>query len=103
MCNKSAKGGLELLNVRKKADSLLLKQLTRMLPKDQERAYRHLSYWMGAHLRQYLPALIARSAVLHTAPPPYHKYALDLLLDGFQMYGIKATDLAQASSKAIYF
>ena len=34
--------------------------------------------------------------------PTYHKYALDLLLDGFQMYGIKATDLAQASSKAIY-
>ena len=88
--------------MRKKADSLLLKQLTRMLLKDQEGAYRHLLYWMGAHLRQYMPAMTARSAVLHTVPPPYHKYALDLLLDGFQMYGIRATDLAQASSRAIY-
>ena len=39
---------------------------------------------------------------MHTAPPPYHKYALKLLLDGFQMHGLKATELAQASSKTIY-
>ena len=45
---------------------------------------------------------MARSTVLHTAPPPYHKYVLDLLLDVFQMYGLKATELAQASSKTIY-
>ena len=100
--NKPAKGGLGLLDVRKKADSLLLKQLTRMLLKDQEGAYRHLAFWLGAHLRHYLPALMARSAVLHTDPPPYHQYALDRLLDGFQMYGIEATDLAQVSSKTIY-
>ena len=81
--NKPAKGGLGLLDVRKKADSLLLKQLTRMLLKDQQGAYRHLSYWLGAHFHQYLPALTARSAVLHTVPPPYHKYALDLLRDGY--------------------
>ena len=50
LCNKQAKGDLGLLDIRKKADSLLLKQLTRMLLKDQEGAYRHLSYWLGAHL-----------------------------------------------------
>ena len=72
-----------------------------MLLKDQEGAYRHLSYWLGAHLRQYLPALMAWRAVLHTAPPPYHKYALHLLLDSFQMFGIKAAELAQATSKII--
>ena len=100
--NKPAKGVLGLLDIRKKADSLFLKQLTRMLLKDQEGAYRHLSYWLGAHLRQYLPALMARSTVLQTAPPPYHKYALHLLLDGFQIYGLKPAELAQATSKLIY-
>ena len=44
---------------------------------------------------------MARSGVLHTAPPPYHKYALHLLLDSFQMFGIKAAELAQATSKII--
>ena len=37
--NMPAKGGIGLLDIRKKADSLLLKQLTRMLLKDQEGAY----------------------------------------------------------------
>ena len=48
--NKPAKGGLGLLDDKKKADSLFLKQLTRMLLRDKERAYQHLSYWLGAHL-----------------------------------------------------
>ena len=34
--NKPAKGGLGFLNIRLKVESLLLKQLTRMLLKDQE-------------------------------------------------------------------
>ena len=38
-----------------------------------------------------------RSPVLHTAPPPYHQYALDLLIDG-----LKPADLGQATSKLIY-
>ena len=109
--NKPAKGGLGLLDIRKKADSLLLKQLNRMLLKnkkpkkrlllDQEGAYQHLSYWLGAQLRQYLPALMERSSVLHTAPPPYHKYALHLLLDGFQI-GLKPAELRQATYRLIY-
>ena len=41
--NKPAKGGLGLLDIRKKADFLLLKRMTRMLLKDLEGAYCHLS------------------------------------------------------------
>ena len=95
--SKSAKGGLELLNIRKKANSLFLNQLTRMLLKQRKGAYRHLSYWLGGHMRHYLPALMDRSPVLHTAPPRYHQYALDLLIDG-----LKPTELGQATSKLIY-
>ena len=43
-----------------------------------------------------------KSPVMHTEPPPYHKYALDLLVDGFQMYGVKPTKLGEATSKQIY-
>ena len=100
--NKPAKGGLGLLNVRKKADSLLLKQMTTMLLKDKEGAYHQVSYWLGTHLCRYLPNLMERSPVLHTAPPPYHQYALHLLIDGFQLYGIKPAELGQVTSKQIY-
>ena len=52
--NKLAEGGMGLLDVRRNADSLLLKQMTTMLLKDKEGAYRHLSYWLGTHLCRYL-------------------------------------------------
>ena len=66
--NKLVKGGMGLLNVRRNADSLLLKQMTTMLLKDKEGAYRHLSYWLGTHLRQYLTKLMEWSPVLHMSP-----------------------------------
>ena len=43
-----------------------------------------------------------KSPLLHTVPPPYHKYALDLLTEGFQQYSIKPTKLGQATSNQIY-
>ena len=76
---KPAKGSLGLLDVRKKADSLLLKHMTRMLMKYRKGAFRHPSYWLGAHLRQYLPAMMEQSPVMNTGPLPYHLYMLDLL------------------------
>ena len=46
--------------------------------------------------------MMERSPVLHTAPPPYHQYALHLLIDGFQMYGVKPAKLGQVTCMQIY-
>ena len=46
--------------------------------------------------------MMDRGPVLHMAPSPYHKYALDLLIDSFQLYGVKPAELDQTTSKQIY-
>ena len=97
-----SKGGLGLIDVRNKADSLFLKQVTRMLQREGESSYRHLCYWLGAHLQEYLPAMMAPSPVLHTAPPPYHQYALTLLREGFRWFGLDPGDLQKVTAKKIY-
>jgi hypothetical protein len=98
----SSKGGLGLVDIRNKADSLLLKQFTRMLQREGEGSYRHLCYWLGAHLQEYLPAMMTPSPVLHTAPPPYHQYALTLLTEGFRWFDIDPGELQKVTAKKIY-
>ena len=49
--NTYKQGGLGLPNIAVKAEFLLLKQTTQILSKPDEITYRHLGYWLGAHLR----------------------------------------------------
>ena len=99
--NPPSGGGLGLIDIRSKADALFLKQLTRMLHWEGGGSYKHLSYWLGAHLLQHLPSMMERSPVLHTAPPPYHQYALDLLNEAFK-YGMDPDKLEGVTAKRTY-
>ena len=100
--NSPDRGGLGLMDIRNKADSLFLKQLTRMLFKKEEGSYRHLCYWLGSHLRQHMPAMMEPSPVLHTQPPPYHQHALTLLLEGFQWFGLDPEKFESVTAKKLY-
>jgi hypothetical protein len=99
--NPSSKGGLGLVDIRSKADALFLKQLTRMLLREEEGAYRHLSYWLGSRLQQYLPAMMDRSPVEHTTPPAYHQHALNLLQEAFT-FGLDPGKLESVTAKQCY-
>jgi hypothetical protein len=100
--NSPSSGGLGLPDVRTKADSLFVKQLTRMLLRQEEGAYHHLSYWLGHHLQQYLPAMSGPHPVLDRAPPPYHQHALTLLQEGFQWFGLDPEKLEATTAKKLY-
>ena len=68
----------------------------------EEGAYHHISYWLGSHLCHLLPAMVERSAVLHTAPRPFHQHALSLLQEGFQWFGLNPAELEIVTAKKLY-
>ena len=92
--NPPSAGGLGLMDIRTKADSLFVKQLSRMLIRKEEGAYHHL--------QQQVPAMMDNHPVLQRPPPPLHQHALTLLLEGFEWFGLDPLKLEEITSKKLY-
>mgnify|MGYP001395921831 CR=1 FL=1 len=82
-------GGLGLPNIAVKADSLLLKQMCRMMDLPDEESFHLMGYWLGGFLRdtglgENFPELADLGPVSHTLSGtfPLHKYMLDTFLEG---------------------
>ena len=86
--NSCEQGGLGLPNIAVKADSLLLKQMCRMLTLPGEESFHLLGYWLGGFLRdtgfdENFPELADLGPVSHTMTRsfPLHQYMLDTFLE----------------------
>ena len=55
MCNPVEEGGLGVTCIRSKCDSLLLKQLLRMLEDKEAVHHQHIAFWLGNFIRNYEP------------------------------------------------
>ena len=81
MCNPITKGGLGLVCVRSKADSLFLKQTLRMLSMPGSLQYKYIQFFAGKYLRV---ADLPIANPCHTITP-YYQYMVDLFKEGVQM------------------
>ena len=86
--NSYEQGGLGLPNIAVKADSLLLKQMCRMMNLPDEKSFRLLGYWLGEFLRdtglgENFPELADLGPVSHIMSGrfPLHQYMLDTFLE----------------------
>lgn len=98
--NSCKQGGLGLPNIAVKAQCLLLKQTTRILSKPGETSYRHLGYWLGAHL----PELAELGPVSHLLQRryPLHEQMLEILEEGILRQEVKRDNLRAVQTKVIY-
>ena len=55
LCNDKSEGGLGLVEIRSKADSLILKQTCRILSATGSKGWYLSRYWMGLYLAKHLP------------------------------------------------
>ena len=85
--NTVEKGGLGLICVATKCDCLLLRQSLRILQREEENCYKHLSNWIGKFLEEDFPAIGAM---------------LVLIQEGLLREEFKPTASHEASVKTIY-
>ena len=86
--NTCEQGGLGLTNIDVKADSLLLRQMCRILTLPDERSFRLMGYWLGGFLRdtgydENFPELAELGPVSLTMSGtfPLQQYMLDTFLE----------------------
>ena len=56
--NPLLSGGLNLSCVVSKADSLFLSQSCRLLRNIDSKEYRHVKYWLGLYIKEFLPCMV---------------------------------------------
>ena len=107
--NRCEDGGLGLPNIAVKADSLLIKQMCRMLNQPDEESFHLLGYWLGGFLRDTgfddnFPELADLGPVSLTMSSsfPLHKYMLDTFLEAVSRGEVKRNNLKTVTTKAIY-
>merc|ERR1712215_9338 len=72
LCNPVDKGGLGLICIRTKCDSLFLKQTLRMLDKPNTMMFKYIGYFAGKLLNRWPLARVPRC---HTTTPHFQKIA----------------------------
>ena len=82
--NTVEKGGLGLICVATKCDCLLLRQSLRILQREEENCYKHLSNWIGKFLEEDFPAIGEVGPMCSSLDPrfPLHKAMLVLIQEG---------------------
>ena len=92
-------GGLNLVNIGAKCDSLYLKQTLRML-NSETNSKKHLSYWIGIQMRRDLPELAngPHAEII----PPYFKHTVNLLKEAVNADIVNLGNMGAVKSKAIY-
>ena len=103
--NSCEQGGLGLPNIAVKADSLLLKQMCRMLTLPAEKSFHLLGYWLGGFLRdtgfdENFPELADLGPVSHTMTRsfPLHQYMLDTFLEAVGRGEVRRNNIPVATT-----
>ena len=109
--NSYENGGLGLPNIAVKADSLMLKQMCRMVNLSDEKSFRLLGYWLGGFLRDTgygdnFPELADIGPVSHTMSGafPLHEYMRDTFIEAIGRGEVQRNDhpvLAPAQHDAV--
>ena len=107
--NSPRQGGLGLPDIGVKADSLLLKQMCRMMTLDSEGSFHLLGYWLGGFLSntglgENFPELADLGPVSHTMSKvyPLHQYMHDTFMEGVGRGEVKKGTLKAVTTKKIY-
>ena len=94
--NTCGNGGLGLPNLSVKADSLMMKQLCRMMTMENEDSFRMVGYWLGGFLQdtglgENFPQLAEVGPVSHTMTRnyPLHQHMLDTFMESVTRGEIK--------------
>ena len=98
--NKKYEGGLGLPCVISKANALFLTQSCRLLLNSDSKEYGHVKYWLGLHLREYIPDLAGGPHAEIISP--YFQHMRLLLVEGFIFEDIDASRLKKVNSKDLY-
>jgi hypothetical protein len=93
-------GGLGLPCISSKSDSLFLTQTCRLLLDSSSLQYRHVTYWLGLHLREYFPDM-ARGPHAEFVST-YFQHMRLLLTEGLVLGDVCATKLRGVTAKALY-
>ena len=98
--NLKSDGGLGLPCVFSKSNSLFLSQTCRLLLDSTSKQFGHIKYWIGLHLRDYLPDMA--SGPHAEIISPYFQHMRLLLVEGLVLGDVDATRLANVSAKQLY-
>jgi hypothetical protein len=107
--NSIEQGGLGLPNIAVKADSLLTKQMCRMISLPGDTSFRLVGYWMGAALSdtgwgEDFPQLADIGPVSHTMSRdfPLHRYMVDTFVEAVGRGEVKNRNLKGVTTREIY-
>ena len=98
--NSRNMGGLDILCIRSKSDALFLRQTCRMLAEPDLNSYRHIQYWVGQYLQNYLPDLGAGAH--DDVVPPYFEHLKRLFEEAHASVVIDIDNLNGVTAKHIY-
>ena len=96
-------------NIAVKADSLLIKQMCRMISLPGDTSFRLVGYWLGGALRdtgwgEDFPQLADIGPVSHTMSGdfPLHRYMLDTFFEAVGRGEVKNNNLKGVTTRAVY-
>ena len=97
LCHPVKAGGLGLVDIQKKADTLLLRQTCRMVSR-KGAGYNHISYWLSSQIQEKLALNNGPRSL--TRPPKLQQYILQLVLTAREKMSEK--DLLNQTAKMLY-
>ena len=98
--NLNFAGGLGLPCVYSKANALFLSQSCRLLVDSASKQFGHIKYWLGLHLRDFIPIMsVGPHAEVISV---YFKHMRLLLVEGLVLGDLDVTRLASVSAKQLY-
>ena len=98
--NPPEEGGLGMVDIRTKADSLFIKQSCRILDEEGGRGRKHVKYWIGMYLGGYIPDL--RPGPHSERVPPFYHHFRKLLEDAFIEELVNPEELEKVKVKNLY-
>jgi hypothetical protein len=98
--NPKSAGGLGLPCISSKSNALFLSQTCRLLRDSSSKQYGHVKYWLGLHLRDFLPSMAfgPHSELIS----PYFQHMRLLLVEGLVLGDIDVRKLAKVTAKDLY-
>ena len=86
--------------VASKSDSLFLRQTCRLLVNSDTLQYSHVKYWIGLHLRDYIPDMA--NGPHAEIVSPYFQHMRLLLVEGLVLGDISVGKLKTVTDMALY-
>ena len=98
--NLSSAGGLGLQCVFSKSNALFLSQACRLLVDPSSKQFGHIKYWLGLHLRDFIPEMSegAHAELISV----YFKHLRLLLVEGLVLGDIEVNGIGRVTSKQLY-